>query len=116
MSYFYDAFDDYIVINRLVLDDNEGGVFIDWQDGARIKMALDLGGSSEIRQAAAQNLKTVYTATLPQNTPVRYDTYLRAVKDGRIFRITSNPMENKTPAMATFPCVIATAERTELPR
>lgn len=115
MSYFDDAFDSYILKQRSIVSDGQGGYYTTWLDGSIVTMALDLGGSSEIRQAAAQGLKTVFTATFPIDTPVRYDDYLESVKDGAVYRITSNPSDNKTPPVARYQRCFATAIRTELP-
>lgn len=116
MSFFYDAFNEYYLKNKTTLPDGMGGYYTTWENGAIIKMSLDLGGSSEIRQAQAQNLKTVFTASFPIDTPVTYDNYLEDVETGDIYRITSNPKDNKTPPEATFQSCYATAVRTELPR
>lgn len=114
MSYFYDAFDEYVIMNRAVEDDGEGGTITHWKEGAKVKMALDLGRSSEVRAAMAQGLKTVFTATFPKATPVKYGDYLRA-GDGEVYRITSEPSDNGTPPGATFQTLYATAIREELP-
>lgn len=116
MSYFDDAFDEYILKNRSVVDDGEGGFVTNWVDGATIQAALDLGSSREVREAKARDLKTVYTATFPKNTPVRYGDYIESVETGEIFRITSEPSDNQTPEMAKFQSCFATAERVEFPR
>lgn len=116
MSYFFDAFSEYVLKERHTASDGQGGYFTEWQDGAVVQMSLDLGSSSEIRQAAAQDLKTVYTATFPIDTPVRYDDYLQSVEDGSVYRITSNPRDNKTPPTARHQLCFATAVRTELPK
>lgn len=116
MSYFFDAFDDYYIKNRSVLPDGEGGVITQWTNGAVVKASLDLGGSTEVRQAEAQNLKTVFTATFPMNTPVKYDDYIENVKTGAVYRITGNPHDNETPPSASFQSCYATAIRTELPK
>ena len=115
MSYFYDGFEDYYILNKSVVPDGEGSTITEWNRGAVIKASLDLGGSSEIRQAQAQNLKTVFTATFPIDTPVQYDTYLESKESGDVYRVTSNPQDNKTPPDATFQSCFATAVRTELP-
>lgn len=116
MSYFYDAFDEYVIINKSIVDDGEGGYTTSWSDGATIKAAFDLGNASEQRQAQAQNLKRVYSVTFPKRTPVKYGDYLRKVETGEIYRITSDPTDNKTPDMARNQTCFATAERTELPQ
>lgn len=116
MSYFNDAFDDYWIKNRTVENDNEGGYVVNWSNGARVKMSLDIGSASETRRAQSEGLKTVFTAVFPKNTPVRYDNYLEHVETGEVFRITSNPLDNQTPEHARFPSCYATAIRTELPK
>lgn len=116
MSYFFDAFDDFYIKNRAVLPDGSGGTRVEWTNGAVVKMSLDLGDASEIRQAEAQGLKSVFTANFPIDTPVKYDDYLENVKTGAIYRITGNPQDNKTPETARFQSCFATAVRTELPR
>ena len=115
MSYFYDAFDEYVIMNRAVEDDGEGGTITQWKEGAKIKMALDLGRSSEVRAAMAQGLKTVFTATFPKDTPVKYGDYVKAVDGGEVYRITSAPSDNGTPPGATYQSLYATAIREELP-
>ena len=85
MSFFYDAFNEYYLKNKTTLPDGMGGYYTTWENGAIIKMSLDLGGSSEIRQAQAQNLKTVFTASFPIDTPVTYDNYLEDVETGEKF-------------------------------
>lgn len=116
MSYFFDAFDDFYIQNRSVSPDKEGGTITEWSDGAIIKASLDLGGSTEVRQAEAQNLKTVFTATFLINTPVQYNDYIKNVKTGKIYRITSEPRENETPPTAKYQSCFATAVKAELPQ
>ncbi len=116
MSYFYDAFDDYVIINKAIIDDGEGGYITTWADGATIKAALDLGSANEQRQAEAQSLKKVFTATFPRRTPIRYGDYMRNARTGEIYRITSDVEDNVTPPMARNQSCFATAERTELPQ
>ena len=115
MSYFYDAFDEYVIMNRSVEDDGEGGTITQWKEGATVKIAFDLGGSSEVRTAQAQGLKVVFTATFPKDTPVKYGDYVKAVDGGEVYRIPSAPSGNGTPPGATFPSLYATAIREELP-
>jgi hypothetical protein len=116
MSYFYDAFEDFIIKNRVVQNDGYGGTVATYEDGAVIKASLDLGTSAEIRQAEAQALKTVYTATFPIDTPVRYNDIIEHAVTGAIYRITGDPLSNATPKDAKYPSCFATAVRTELPR
>ena len=112
---FWESFDDFVLVEKKTIDDGAGGYITEWTDGVKIKALLTLGNAQEIRQAEAQNLKTVFTATFPINTPVKYDDYLENVDTKEIYRITGNPKDNKTPPTATFRTCFATAIRTELP-
>ena len=116
MSFFFDGFDEYILKNRKTVDDGYGGAVTTWEDGATVKASFDLGSAAEIRQAEAQALRTVYTASFPIDTPVRYNDYLEDVKTGAIYRVTADPRENTTPETATYQACFASAVRTELPR
>lgn len=115
MSYFYDAFRDYWLKAKKRKPDGQGGHITTWENELMVKMSLDLGNSTEIRQAQAQKLDTIWTAVFPENTPVQYDDYLEDVETGDIYRVTSDPKDNKTPKEAKFQSCYATAVRTELP-
>ena len=116
MSYFYDAFDEFILKNRIVSPDGQGGYIVNWEDGPTVPMSLDRGTAAEIRQAESQQLQTVFTVTFPADTPVRYGDYVQSVNGRAVYRITSEPSENKTPPEARFQTCFATAIRTELPQ
>lgn len=116
MSYYFDAFKEYYVKNKIKHNDGVGGTITEWLNGAVIKMSLDLGDSTEVRQAQAQGLKTVFTATFPIDTIVEYNDYVEDVETGEIYRITGEPKDNKTPPEARFQACYATAIRTELPQ
>lgn len=115
-DFFFDSFDDYYLLNKTKYPDGLGGYYTEWTEGEIVKMRLDLGNSAEVRQAMAQGLKTIFTASFPANTPVEYNDYLRNAETGGVFRVTSNPKDNMTPPTAKYPSCFATAERTELPK
>lgn len=115
MSFFYDAFKDFIIKNRSVVSDGEGGYITTWADGAVVKMSLTLGSAQEAREALSQRLNATFTVALPIDTPVKRDDYLQSADTGYIYRIATNPQDNSTPPEAVYQCLYCTAERTELP-
>ena len=115
MSFFYDAFKDFTINNRSVVSDGEGGYITTWTDGAVVKRSLTLGSAQEAREALSQRLNATFTVALPIDTPVKRDDYLQSVDTGDIYRIATNPQDNRTPPEAVYQCLYCTAERTELP-
>ena len=94
------AFDNFTVINKAVVDDGYGGVVTTWVDGAVIKGAM--------------GAKSAYTFTVRKSLELDYHTVLRRESDGKIFRLTSNTDDKKTPPTATLDMRQYTAEEWEL--
>lgn len=108
------AFDNFTVINKAVVDDGYGGVVTTWVDGAAIKGAMTLDTSAQMRTAQAMGSKSAYTFTVRKSLELDYHTVLRRESDGKIFRLTSNTDDKKTPPTATLDMRQYTAEEWEL--
>ena len=115
MSLLDDAFEDFTVINKAVVDDGYGGVKTVWEDGAIIKGAIVLDTSAQMRTAQALGATSAYTLTVRKEMELDYHTVLRRETDKRYFRLTSNTDDKKTPANAGLNMRQYTAEEFILP-
>lgn len=102
MSLLDSAYEDFTIINKSVIDDGYGGVTTAWVDGATIKGAMVFDGSAEMKIAQAMGVTSAYTLTVKKNIPLDYHTVLRRESDGKIFRLTSDSDDKKTPEEATL--------------
>jgi hypothetical protein len=66
--------------------------------------------SLEARTAQKQGVSSVYTATTPKNVELEYHDVFKRLRDGKIFRITSDNDDLQTPKMASFQVRVASAE------
>jgi len=102
MSLLEDAYEDFTVINKLVVDDGYGGTITVWKDGAPIQAAAVLDSSIQARIAQAQDVTDVYTVTVKKNILLDYHTVLRRESDKKIFRLTTDSDDKKTPKDAAL--------------
>lgn len=102
MSLLSDAFEQFVYMNKSVVDDGRGGTKTTWTEGATIDAALVLDSSLEGRVALAQGVTGVYTLTTRKSVVLEYHEVLKRVKDGRYFRITSDGDDKATPPSATL--------------
>lgn len=102
MSLLSEAFEDFVYMNKAIVDDGRGGVKTTWTEGATIQGALVLDSSLEGRVALAQGVTGVYTLTTRKSVILEYHEVLKRVKDGRYFRITSDGDDKATPPSATL--------------
>ena len=109
MSLLSDAMEDCIFINKIKTSDGEGGFIVEWQEGGQFKCAVTFDNSLEARTAQKQGVSSVYTVTTPKNVELEYHDVFKRIRDGKIFRVTSDP-ELKTPKMASFQVRVASAE------
>lgn len=100
MSLLEEAYEDFTVINKAVVDDGYGGTATVWTDGATIKGAMVYDNSTQMKVAQAMGVTASYTLTVKKSLELDYHTVLRRESDKKIFRLTTNSDDNKTPVSA----------------
>lgn len=116
MSLLENAFEDFTILNKAVVDDGYGGTTTVWTDGATIQAAAVLDSSAQMKIAAAVGSKSAYTITVKRKHELDFHTVMRRESDGVVFRLTSNTDDKKTPATATLDMRQYTAEEYTLPQ
>lgn len=110
----YDAFlEDFVLIEKRKIADPEGGWTTQWEEGATFKATVEFSTSIEARRAQAQGVTSAYTVTTPTATKLEYHDVFKRIRDGKIFRATSDGDDKITPraASAAMPQMsIVTAE------
>lgn len=114
MSLLDNAFESFTVMNKISSDDGYGGISVSWQNGATIKGAIVFDSSVQMRIAQSMGATSAYTLTVKKSIELDYHTILKRASDGKIFRITSNSDDKKTPEEATLNMRQYTAEEWEL--
>lgn len=115
MSLLDEAFESYVILNKITEDDGYGGVITTWSEGAEIQCAEQFNNSIEAKKAEAQGVTSVYTLTTRKNYNLQFHDVLRRVRDGKIFRVTSDGDDLYTPASASLNMRNVSAEEWVLP-
>lgn len=95
--------------------DGSGGYRTTWAEGAPLLAAIVRDTSTEARIAEAAGTVSVYTVTVARDVHLPYHSVIKRVSDGKIFRITSDNSEKKTPACTALDMAQSTAEEWRLP-
>lgn len=114
MSLLDNAYEDFTVINKTIIDDGYGGVTTAWVDGATIKGAIVFDSSAQMKVAQAMGVTSAYTFTVKKDVALDYHTVIRRESDKKIFRLTSNSDDRKTPEEAALNMRQYSAEEWEL--
>lgn len=116
MSLLEDAFEEFTIINRTQEPDGYGGIITVWTDGAKITGALVLNSGNQVQIAQAMGVTSVYTLTVKRATNLDFHTVIRRESDKKIFRLTTDSDDKRTPNSATLDMRQYTAEEFTLPR
>lgn len=100
MSLLENAYEDFTILNKSVVDDGYGGVITVWTDGAKIKGAMVFDNSAQMKIAMAAGYMSAYTLTVKKDIELDFHTVIRRDSDGVVFRLTSNSDDKKTPESA----------------
>lgn len=114
MSLIDDWKEQCVIIEKNRVPDGEGGFITTWQDGTEFIAAITFNSSMEARRAEKEGVTSLYTVTTDKNAMLQYHDVFRRKKDGKIFRVTSDGDDIRTPERASFQFSQVTAEEWEL--
>jgi len=114
MSLLSEAYEDVTMIDRVTSPDGEGGYDTIWQDGAAFKAAIVLDSSMQARIAEKDGVTALYTVTTNRSVNLQYHDVFRRESDKKIFRVTSDGDDKRTPASATLDMRQVSAEEWSL--
>lgn len=115
MSLLEEQMEICIMLDKTTSSDGYGGIDTVWREGAEFLAAIVLDSSMEARIAEHQGVSALYTITTKKNLNLQYHDVFKRVRDGKIFRVTSDGDDKHTPASASLNMRQVTAEEWELP-
>lgn len=104
-----------VILNKAYIPDGRGGAIPSYVDGITIEAAFSFNTSNEMRIAEQAQAVPRYVITTRQNVNLQYHDVLRRERDNKIFRITSDGDDNKSPSVSPLYMRQVEAEEWELP-
>ena len=114
MSLLSEAFEPFVMIDKTTVSDGYGGFTVVYTQGASFQAVAVFDTSVEARVAGVQGVTSLYTITTSKDNNLQYHDICRRNSDGKIFRITSDGDDKKTPPSATLDMRQVTAEEFKL--
>ena len=114
MSLLSEAMETCVILDKRTAPDGYGGVTTNWQTGADFQAAIVLDSSLQARVAEKQGVTGLYTITTRKSIVLQYHDVFRRESDKKIFRVTSDGDDKKTPASATLDMRQVSAEEYHL--
>ena len=115
MSLYADAMEQSYIIDKITAPDGRGGVITRYVEGASIDVAYSFDASMEARIGEKQVATGRYTLTTNKAVNLQYHTIVKRVRDGKVFRVTSDGDDNYTPASSSLNIRQVEAEEWEIP-
>ena len=116
MSLLEEAKEKCVILDKKRVPDGEGGFITEWTEGAEFKAAIVFNTSMEARLAEKQGVTSLYTVTISRNAMLEYHDVFRRLKDGKIFRVTSDGDDSYTPASTDLDMRQCLAEEYQIPK
>lgn len=110
MSLLSEAMETCVILDRRTTSDPYGGYNVEWLDGADFKAAIVFDSSMQARIGEKQGVTSMYTITTPRAVTLQYHDIFRRIRDGKLFRVTSDGDDKYTPQMTNLDMRQVTAE------
>ena len=114
MSLLDDAMEPCVILDKTTQKDGYGGIQTVYVNGAEFLAAIVFDNSMQARAAAVQGVTDLYTITTRKNVVLQYHDVFRRLKDGKVFRVTSDGDDKATPASASLDMRVVSAEEYEV--
>lgn len=90
--------------------DGSGGYTTTWAEGDTFNAAITQDTSTEARIAEAAGTVVMYTVSVSRSVHLAYHAVIKRLSDGKVFRITSDNAETRTPVCTALDIAQSTAE------
>lgn len=114
MSLLEEMMTTCVLMDKRTAADGYGGYDTTWSEGAEFDAAIVLDTSMEARIGEKQGVTAVYTVTTSRAMNLQYHDVFKRLTDNKIFRVTSDGDDKKTPMSASLNMRQVTAEEWEL--
>ncbi len=101
-------------MNKSKESDGEGGFDVVWTDGAEIQAAIINDSSISARVAEKEGVTSTYTITTSKSVKLEFHDVIKRVRDGKIFRVTSDGDDKLSPNVSNLDISQVTAEKWSL--
>lgn len=105
---------DCTILDKTTQPSEYGGVTTTWVDGSPIKAAFAYNDSVQARIASVQGVTDLYTIITKKNVVLQANDVIRRETDGKIFRITTDGNDNRTPYGAALDARAVRAKEWEI--
>lgn len=112
MSLIDEAMESCIIIDKVTenINDGYGGVTTRYRNGATFSAAFVFDDSTPAKIAAKDGFVDRYTVYTERTVVLFPGDHFKRVSDGRIYKVTSDGRDAKTPASASLNLAEVTAE------
>lgn len=114
MSLLSDALESCVMMDKRTEPDGYGGYTTAYTEGAEFKAAIVFDASMEARTANKQGVTSLYTVTTTRALTLEYHDVFKRIRDGKIFRVTSDGDDKFTPQSTALDMRQVTAEEFRL--
>lgn len=114
MNLIENMMDACVIMNKSKVSDGEGGFTTEWTEGAEILAAITHDSSINAMRAEKEGVTSTYTITTYRENELDFHDVIKRLKDGRIFRVTSEVGDKVAPAISSLNMAQVTAEKWEL--
>lgn len=114
MSLLSEAMEDCVLLDKTTQVDEYGGFIPTYVEGAEFQAAVTFDSSIQARRAEKEGVTSLYTITTRKNIVLEYRMVFRRIRDGKIFRVTSDGDDKFTPKSASLNMRQVTAEEWSL--
>ena len=115
MSLFSDAMESCTIYDKRMVDDGYGGGIPSYSPGMKFQAAIVIDNSINAQMAMSQESVGVYTVTTQKSINLQFHDVFMRESDGKIFRVTSDGDDKKTPESASLNMRQVTAQEWSLP-
>ena len=106
----------FCFIDKSRQPDGQGGFIYVWTESTEFQANARLDSSIQAKIAQVQGVTSLYTITTKKDITLEYHDIIKRLSDGKIFRVTSDGDDNKTPEASALNMRQVSAEEWELPR